>query len=177
MDVGEVEQGLDFFSSEAFFGEALFTAREFEVGGRIGGKVVVTAKVGEEVLHGSEAVFLGLDGERLAVAFAEVVKVSLVGLEDFFGDVFGMVEVTEVSPFEEVEEAAAASGDGARFVVSDVKVLEPEVATGGEVMALSRLDGFGSGVSFARAEFVGVEVAPMGVVLKSFFARHTSTLR
>ena len=177
LDVGEVEKFFHLVTGEAFFGESVFSAREFEVGCRVGREIVVAAEVGEEVLHCSETVLLGFDGEGLAVAFAEVVKVSLIRLEDFLGDLVGVVEVAKVSPFEEVEEAASSSGDGAGFVVSDVEVLKPEVAAGGEVLALGGLEFFGAGFSFASAELFGVEVSPVGVVLKSFFAGHTSTLR
>ena len=172
MDVGKVKEGFNFVAGEAFFGETMFTAGELKVGGGIGGKVVVTAEVGEEVLHRSEAVFLGFDGERLTVFFALVVEVSLVGLEDFFGDLCGLVEVAEVGPFEEVKEAALASGDGPGFVVSDVEMLEPEVAAGGEVLVLGGLDGFGASLAFAGSNLLGWEVAPVGVVLESFFSGH-----
>ena len=177
LNVGEVEEVLHFVTGEAFFGESMLTAREFEVRGGIGREVVVTAEVGEEVLHCSETVLLGFDGEGLAVALAEVVKVSLIRLEDFLGDLVRVVEVAEVSPFEEVEETAPSSGDGAGLVVSDVEVLEPEVSTGGEVLALGGLEFFGACFSFASAELFGGEVAPVRVVLESFFAGHTSTLR
>ena len=177
LDVGEVEKFFHLVTGEAFFGESVFSARKFEVGCRVGREIVVAAEVGEEVLHCSETVLLGFDGEGLAVALAEVVKVSLIRLEDFLGDLVRFVEVAEVSPFEEVEEAASSSGDGAGLVVSDVEVLEPEVAAGGEVLALGGLEFFGACFSFASAELFGVEVSPVGVVLKSFFAGHTSTLR
>ena len=81
----------DFVRSEGFGEGAGLFAGEVEVGGGVGGDVVLATEGGEEASHAAEAGDLGVDGEGLVAARGSVVvEEMLVGGEVGAGDVFDL---------------------------------------------------------------------------------------
>ena len=169
-DVGQVHERGQLLAAEAFGKAALLFAREFEIGGGVGGKVVGFAKVGKEPLNGAETGALGPDGKGFAVGLAVAVQPALEAFEDGLGELLRGGEIAFLGPGEEGAQGPFVGFEGALGVVALGKALVPLIDEAGK----------GAGAAAVKAVVFGFLLAAFATLLHavdvsfSFFAAHSS---
>ena len=147
--VGQGEEVGEFVVAEGFGEDFGGLAREFEVCCGIGLQDVLAAEPCEEPLHGSEAVALGGDAERLAVVLPVAVEPALEGFEDGLGEVVGLDEVALVAPLEERFQSPSVHVEGARAVGALFEPLHPGIGEAGERVGAAAVEAVGGGIGLA----------------------------
>ena len=124
-DVGDAEQGGEFFAGESPGEPAGGDAGHLEVGGGVGGEAALADEPGEEAFQRSEALFLRGGAEGEAAGPPEAGEVALVGLEAGAVDLAGAGDAAFPRPLAEGLERPAVAAEGAGGVVEGSEAFRP----------------------------------------------------
>ena len=141
--VGRRHECRDFVGAQGFRQSLGRLAWEFQVGGGIGGKMVLLAEPAEEPLQGSEPVALGRHAERFPVLLAVVEEMTLVAFQNRLGDRRGVDQVAILTPAQKVTQTPARLVEGSLGVGAFFEAVEPRVGQARERVGRGTVEAVG----------------------------------